>query len=152
MYFYKAAVCSQAISSIVLKNCPHEMKVRVDLNYCCLFSISSTSSFYSLFCSLRVCAVCFEWVFRFSESVWYCERKQRWTRSCTSLWRGPTPAWSSVTPAHLRMRMAQTFIINTTESRTSVQITSLTAGSPTTATKSEGNPWSCQRKVWPKPF
>ncbi len=66
--------------------------------------------------------------------VWYCESKQRWTRSCTNLWRGPTPAWSSVTPAHLKKRMVPTFITNTTERRTPAPIMSLTADSPTTAT------------------
>ncbi len=81
--------------------------------------------------------------------VWYCESKQRWTRSCTNLWRGPTPAWSSVTPAHLKKRMVPTFITNTTERRTPAPIMSLTADSPTTATKSAGNPWSTLRTVGP---
>lgn len=97
-----------------------------------------------------VCVVCFEWVFLdYWVCVWYCESKQRWTRSCTNLWHGPTPAWSSVTPAHLKKRMVPAFITNTTERRTPAPIMSLTADSPTTATKSAGNTWSSLRKVGP---
>lgn len=129
------------------KIAPLKWKFRVYLNCCCLFSVSSP-----LFCSFFLFFVCVQCAlsefFRLL-CVWYCESKQRWTRSCTNLWRGPTPAWSSVTPAHLKKRMVPTFITNTTERRTPAPIMSLTADSPTTATKSAGNPWSTLRTVGP---
>ncbi len=129
------------------KIAPLKWKFRVHLNCCCLFSVSSP-----LFCSFFVLCVCVqsalsEFFGLLSVCVWYCESKQRWTRSCTNLWHGPTPAWSSVTPAHLKKRMVPAFITNTTERRTPAPIMSLTADSPTTATKSAGNTRSSFRKV-----
>lgn len=103
------------------------------------------------FCSLCVCSVLRVsfWDYWVCVCVWYCESKQRWMRSSTNLWHGPTPAWSSVTPAHLKKKMVPAFITNTTGRRTPTPIMSLTADSPTTATKSAGNPWSSPRKVGP---